>query len=65
LPEGRQQWREEAITALLAGEDADVLFVAGCEENQARFHSEFNHIILLSAPALRLVNERPARPAAG
>jgi dephospho-CoA kinase len=51
LPDGRQQWREGAIAALLASEDTDVLFVAGCEENQARFHSEFDHVILLSAPA--------------
>ena len=51
LPDGRQQWREDAIAALLASEDADILFVAGCEENQVRFHSEFDHIILLSAPA--------------
>jgi dephospho-CoA kinase len=50
-PDGRQQWREEAIAALLASEDTDVLFVAGCEENQVRFHPEFDHIILLSAPA--------------
>jgi hypothetical protein len=28
----------------------DVLFVAGCEENQAQFHTQFDHIILLSAP---------------
>jgi hypothetical protein len=34
-PDGRQMWRENAIQALLAAEDADVLFVAGCEENQA------------------------------
>jgi dephospho-CoA kinase len=51
LPDGRQQWREDAIAALLASEDTDVLVVAGCEENQARFHSEFDHIIVLSAPA--------------
>jgi dephospho-CoA kinase len=51
LPDGRQQWRETAIAALLATEDADVLFVAGCEENQGRFRSEFDHVILLSAPA--------------
>jgi shikimate kinase len=50
LPDGRQRWREDAIAELLASEDADVLFVAGCEENQVRFHSEFDHIILLSAP---------------
>jgi broad-specificity NMP kinase len=51
LPDGRQQWREDAIAALLASEDADILFVAGCEENQVRFHPEFDHIILLTAPA--------------
>src|SRR5690348_17482267 len=50
LPDGRQRWREDAIEALLATEDTDVLFVAGCEENQARFHAQFDHIILLSAP---------------
>jgi len=51
LPDGRQQWRVEAVAALLANEDADVLFIAGCEENQVQFHSQFDHIILLSAPA--------------
>jgi shikimate kinase len=49
-PDGRQRWREDAIQALLATEDAEVLFVAGCEENQVKFHSQFDHIILLSAP---------------
>jgi hypothetical protein len=38
LPGGRQRWREGSIDRLLATEDADVLFVAGCEENQVRFH---------------------------
>ena len=51
LPDGRQRWREDAIEQLLAVEDAEVLFVAGCEENQVRFHSRFDVIILLSAPA--------------
>ena len=50
LPDGRQRWREDAIASLLATEDADVLFVAGCEENQVRFHPQFDYIILLSAP---------------
>jgi dephospho-CoA kinase len=50
LPGGRQRWREDAIADLLATEDADVLFVAGCEENQVWFHPQFDHIILLSAP---------------
>jgi hypothetical protein len=34
LPDGRQRWREDAIEQLLAIEDADVLFVAGCEERR-------------------------------
>jgi dephospho-CoA kinase len=50
LPDGRQQWREAAIGTLLDTEDADILFVAGCEENQVRFHPRFDQIILLSAP---------------
>ena len=49
-PDGRQLWREEAIAALLAEEDADVLFVAGCEENQGKFHDDFDQVVLLSAP---------------
>jgi dephospho-CoA kinase len=61
LPDGRQQWREDAIAALLASGDADVLFVAGCEENQVRFHSEFDHIILLSAPADVLLDRLASR----
>ena len=36
LPDSRQRWREDAIASLLATEDAGVLFVAGCEENQVR-----------------------------
>jgi dephospho-CoA kinase len=59
LPDGRQRWREDAIQALLATEDADVLFVAGCEENQALFHAQFDQIILLSAP-IEIVVQRLA-----
>lgn len=61
LPDGRQRWREDAITALLDAEDADVLFVAGCEENQARFHGRFDVIILLSAPARVMTARLAAR----
>jgi dephospho-CoA kinase len=50
-PDGRQRWREDAIQELLATEDTGMLFVAGCEENQVKFHPWFDHIILLSAPA--------------
>ena len=60
-PDGRQMWRADAIEALLATEDADILFVAGCEENQAQFHPRFDHIILLSAPAEVLVERLGTR----
>jgi dephospho-CoA kinase len=61
LPDGRQRWHEHAIEALLATEDSDVLFVAGCEENQARFHARFDHIVLLSAPMQTLLGRLAAR----
>ena len=60
-PDGRQLWREDAIAKLLATEDADVLFVAGCEENQAKFHDQFDHIVLLTAPLDTLVSRLDSR----
>lgn len=60
-PDGRQLWREDVIARLLAIEDAEVLFVAGCEENQAKFHDEFDHIVLLSAPMDTLVERVATR----
>ena len=60
-PDGRQLWRVDAVEALLATEDADVLFVAGCEENQRQFHSRFDHIVLLSAPLETLLERLAAR----
>jgi dephospho-CoA kinase len=59
--DGRQRWREDAISELLTAEDADVLFVAGCEENQVLFHSLFDVIILLSAPAQTLMERLASR----
>jgi hypothetical protein len=61
LPDGRQRWREDAIGELLATEDAGVLFVAGCEENQVAFHPRFDLIILLSAPAQILAGRLASR----
>ena len=61
LPDGRQQWREDAVAALLDTEDADVVFIAGCEENQVPFHSRFDLIILLSAPARTMTGRLAAR----
>jgi dephospho-CoA kinase len=53
-------WREAQIGKLLDAEDADVLFVGACVENQARFYQRFDHIVLLSA-STRLTRERLAR----
>jgi shikimate kinase len=61
LPDGRQQWREAAVDRLLATEDADVLFVAGCEENQGRFLPRFDHVVLLSAPLETLLDRIATR----
>jgi dephospho-CoA kinase len=61
LPDGRQRWREDAIARLLDTEDADVLFLAGCEENQAQFHPRFDHIVLLSAPIETLLERLETR----
>ena len=60
-PDGRQRWREDAIGRLLDTEDAEVLFVAGCEENQAQFHPRFDLIILLSAPVEALTKRLASR----
>ena len=61
LPDGRHRWRQDAIAELLDAEDADFLFVAGCEENQVVFHPRFDVIILLSAPADILVRRLARR----
>ncbi len=61
LPDGRQQWRENAVQDLLDTEDAEVLFLAGCEENQVRFHPQFDHIVLLSAPLDTLLHRLATR----
>jgi shikimate kinase len=52
-------WREDRIHRLLSTEDTDVLFVSGCAANQGKFHAQFDHIVLLSAPA-RVLMERVA-----
>ncbi len=59
--DGRQRWREDAISELLATEDADMLFVAGCEENQVLFQPRFDLIILLSAPTQILIERLASR----
>jgi shikimate kinase len=54
-------WRAERIERLLATADAGVLFVSGCKSNQGRFYAQFEHIVLLSAPARVLVERLATR----
>jgi len=44
-------WREDRIQELLSIEDGNVLFLAGCASNQGKFYPQFDHIVLLTAPA--------------
>ena len=63
--DGRQQWRAAAIQELLDTDDAEVLFLAGCEENQVAFYPRFDHVVLLSAPVdvvLRRLAQRTNNP---
>ncbi|HEU4783268.1 MAG TPA: AAA family ATPase [Ktedonobacterales bacterium] len=54
-------WREDRIQALLSTEDADVLFVSGCAANMGKFLPQFDHVVLLSAPADVLVERLRTR----
>ena len=54
-------WREDRIQALLATEDSDVLFLSGCAENMGKFLPQFDHVILLSAPAEVIVERLASR----
>lgn len=44
-------WREDRIQELLSTDDVELLFLSGCARNQVSFYPQFDHIILLTAPA--------------
>jgi shikimate kinase len=54
-------WREERIQELLSTEDAGVLFLSGCAQNMGKFLPQFDHVVLLSAPAEVIVERLGAR----
>jgi len=54
-------WREDRVQELLSTEDTDVLFVSGCAENMPKFFSQFDAIVLLSAPAPVIVERLRTR----
>lgn len=47
---GELGWNVQAIRTLLMQTTASPLFVAGCADEQVELYSEFDHIVLLSAP---------------
>jgi dephospho-CoA kinase len=63
LPDGSPDWiwREDAINDLLRSHVDGSLFVAGCKTNQGRFYSDFDHVVLLSAPVDLLFTRIAAR----
>jgi broad-specificity NMP kinase len=62
VEEGRDWvWREDAIQDLLSTDDAETLYLSGCAENMRRFLPQFDHIVLLSAPADVIVARLRAR----
>jgi shikimate kinase len=54
-------WREDRIQAVLSADDAEVLFISGTSRNQSKFYPQFDHIVLLSAPAPVLVERLTSR----
>ena len=54
-------WREDRIQDLLSTDDVDVLFLSGCAPNQGKFYPQFDHIILLTAPAHVIVDRLATR----
>ena len=54
-------WREDRIQHLLSTEDSDLLFVSGCAANMGTFLPQFDHVILLSAPAEVIVERLTTR----
>ena len=50
-------WREDRMASRLAADDAEILFVSGAVRNQTKFYPQFDHVVLLSAPA-RVITER-------
>lgn len=59
--EGEWIWNEERIQQLLSTEDAEVLFLCGAARNQGKFYSQFDHIVLLSAPVPVIVERVTTR----
>ena len=54
-------WQEDRMRLLLAREGGTTLYVSGTVSNQGRFYSQFDAVVLLSAPAEVLLSRIAAR----
>ena len=59
--DGGYIWREHLIAKLLARNDGPTLYVSGTVSNQGRFYSQFDAVVLLSAPAQVLLRRIESR----
>jgi dephospho-CoA kinase len=59
--DGGYVWREDRIAELLARDDGAALFVSGTVSNQGRFYSQFDAVVLLSAPVEVLLTRLETR----
>lgn len=60
-----QVWREERMSALLAEDAAESLFISGCVSNQGKFYDRFDAVVLLRLPVdvlLQRVDSRVTNP---
>ncbi len=61
VPDWILVWREDRIQRLLWIDDGGVLFLGECSPNQGTFYPQFDHIILLTAPADLIVERLKKR----
>jgi shikimate kinase len=54
-------WREDRVQELLSTDAANLLFLSGCAANMRKFLPQFDHIVLLSAPAEVIVERLSTR----
>lgn len=58
---GEMLWQEDRIHRILADHTDGLLVISGCTRNMVTFYPQFDHIILLSAPAEVIVQRLATR----
>jgi hypothetical protein len=58
---GGHVWREDLISELLSRDDGTALYVSGTVSNQGLFYSQFDAVVLLSAPVDALLRRIETR----